>query len=310
MALKFAVFVADKLVADKPKDFLNNMATVYELKGGDHIYVRRLGYSHHGLYLGDGQVVQYSGHSGDALMGKIEVVPMHVFVDDSQGDVKVRVYEKRRFGRAASIARALGRLGEKLYNVVLNNCEHFVTWCITGWHSSRQVNRAAKFAYDVYRLSRVTAGTLLTHSWTGSDLLDPSSLMYRLAKRVAAAMAKRATKAIASPNARMATRILTEGINVSMRIAGVTIMPAGFAIVIAAHTALQLMSAATGISVEPLPRAIIEVVRSVVTKVCSTAKGIFRKAIDMVRSIGGRIWDGVGSQIGGIFRWARDVLWW
>ncbi|WP_061953319.1 lecithin retinol acyltransferase family protein [Cupriavidus pauculus] len=297
-------------MTDKPKVSLKDMATVYELKGGDHIYVRRFGYSHHGLYLGDGQVIQYSGHSADDLMGKIEVVPMHVFVGDTGGEVKVRVYEKRRFGRPASIARALGRLGEKLYNVILNNCEHFVTWCITGWHSSRQVNRAAKLVYDVYRLSRVTLNTLLTHSWTLSDLLDPGSLMYRLAKRVAAAVAKRATKAIASPNARMATRILTEGINASMKIAGATIMPVGFAIVIAAHTTLELMSAATGIRVQSLPRAIIGVVRGIVTKVCATAKGVFRKAVDMVKSIGKRIWDGVGTRIGGIFRWAQDVLWW
>lgn len=286
------------------------MATVYELKGGDHIYVRRQRYSHHGLYLGDGQVVQYSGHSSDDLMGKIEIVPMHVFVGDAQGDVKVRVYEKRRFGRSASIARALSRLGEKFYNVILNNCEHFVTWCVTGWHSSRQVNKVAKLAYDVYRLSRVTLNTLVTHSWTLSDLLDPNSLMYRLAKRVAAAMARRAVKAITSPNARMATRVLTEGINSSMKIVGATIMPVGLATVIAAHTALELLSAATGIPVPRMPRTIIDVVRLVVTKVCSLAKGAFRKTIDLVKRIGQQAWDGIGNKIGGIFRWARDALWW
>lgn len=64
------------------------MATLYDQREGDHIYVRRTGYTHHGLYLGDSTVIQYSGHSADAVMGKIEIVPMHDFVGDGDGDVK------------------------------------------------------------------------------------------------------------------------------------------------------------------------------------------------------------------------------
>jgi cell wall-associated NlpC family hydrolase len=32
-----------------------------DLKLGDHIYVRRLVYSHHGIYMGDGTVIHYTG---------------------------------------------------------------------------------------------------------------------------------------------------------------------------------------------------------------------------------------------------------
>jgi hypothetical protein len=87
------------------------------------------------------------------------------------------------------------------------------------------VNKVVKFIYDVHRLSRVTLGELINYSWTLSDVLDPNSKMYVLAKRVANAIAKRAAKAIASPNARMATRILTEGINASMKLIGNTRAP-------------------------------------------------------------------------------------
>lgn len=302
------MYFRDSIGIDLSNLLHRDMATIYELQEGEHIYVRRSGYTHHGLYLGDGQVVQYSGHSAESVRGRIEIVSMPVFVGDSKGDVKIRVYEKRRHGRVASVARALTRLGERLYNVIFNNCEHFVTWCITGWHSSSQVNKALKFAYDVYRLSRVTLHTLLTRSWTLSDILDVRSPMYRLAKRVATAVAKRAVKAIASSKAKIATRILTEGIKASMKLVGATIMPVGFAVVIAAHTTLELMSAATGIPVQRLPSAIVGVIDTVVVKICTTAKGIFRKAVDIVKNIGRRIWDGVGSRIGGIFRWAVDFF--
>lgn len=40
-----------------------------------------------------------------------------------------------------TVARAKGRLGERNYDLVENNCEHFALWCKTGLSESRQVNR-------------------------------------------------------------------------------------------------------------------------------------------------------------------------
>ena len=37
------------------------------------------------------------------------------------------------------VKRARSRLGEDEYNVVFNNCEHFVNWCFDGFGSSAQV---------------------------------------------------------------------------------------------------------------------------------------------------------------------------
>ena len=39
-----------------------------------------------------------------------------------------------------TVARARSRLGEAKYNMVTNNCEHFVIWCKTGVSESMQVN--------------------------------------------------------------------------------------------------------------------------------------------------------------------------
>lgn len=40
-----------------------------------------------------------------------------------------------------TVARAKERIGERNYDLVENNCEHFALWCKTGISESRQVNR-------------------------------------------------------------------------------------------------------------------------------------------------------------------------
>jgi hypothetical protein len=43
-----------------------------------------------------------------------------------------------------TVRRARSRLGERKYNLVFNNCEHFALWCKTGIAKSSQVNEAVK----------------------------------------------------------------------------------------------------------------------------------------------------------------------
>jgi len=47
----------------------------------------------------------------------------------------------RKFDRAESVERAYSRLGEDDYHILFNNCEHFVSWCISGVHSSEQIKK-------------------------------------------------------------------------------------------------------------------------------------------------------------------------
>jgi hypothetical protein len=44
------------------------------------------------------------------------------------------------YSPAETLRRAKSRLGESSYNLVFNNCEHFVVWCKTGVSESHQVN--------------------------------------------------------------------------------------------------------------------------------------------------------------------------
>lgn len=45
----------------------------------------------------------------------------------------------RLYSPEETIRRARSRLGERKYDLALNNCEHFALWCKTGIHQSHQV---------------------------------------------------------------------------------------------------------------------------------------------------------------------------
>jgi len=109
---------------------------------GDHLAVQRLGYSHHGLYVGDGQVIHYQGPcASNGQAGQVVLSTL----DDFHGNQPLRViaHPDRPYSREACAVRAFSRLGEHDYHLLFNNCEHFVLWCIEGLHDSPQVNRAS-----------------------------------------------------------------------------------------------------------------------------------------------------------------------
>ncbi len=113
---------------------------------GDHIRVRRCGglYWHHGIDIGDGTVVHYSGEPLRVRDACVCRVTLEEFLHGGVAEV-VR-YPVERRPAADVVADALSRLGERRYGVWWNNCEHFATHCKTGRRESRQVRRAAAFA--------------------------------------------------------------------------------------------------------------------------------------------------------------------
>jgi hypothetical protein len=105
---------------------------------GAHVVTPRRGYTHHGIYVGGGRVVQYGGLSWGLRRGAVEEVPLWQF---AQGNtVWVRVTESSWFDQHEVVRRARLRLGEDRYNVLTNNCEHFCEWCVRGEHRSYQVD--------------------------------------------------------------------------------------------------------------------------------------------------------------------------
>ena len=110
---------------------------------GDHLKVQRLGYTHHGVEIDGGKVVHYSGLADRLAAGPVQVVSKARFACGRPVEV---VRHRRRLPPDEVIERALSRLGEDRYNVLIRNCEHFATWAVTGEPRCAQVRRAAAAA--------------------------------------------------------------------------------------------------------------------------------------------------------------------
>jgi hypothetical protein len=113
------------------------MTTDFSL--GAHLVTPRTIYSHHGIYVGDGQVVHYSGLASGLESGPVEVTTLEDFC--AANDVNVITY-KNSYSADEIVRRAMSRVDESSYGVFNNNCEHFCLWCITGSHTSSQVDTA------------------------------------------------------------------------------------------------------------------------------------------------------------------------
>jgi Lecithin retinol acyltransferase len=106
---------------------------------GAHLTTSRRGYTHHGVYVGGGRVVHYSGFSGSWQCGPVEEVSLARF--SAGREMRIVVHPASAFSQEEIVRRARSRLGENDYRLLTNNCEHFCNWCSTGVSHSRQVER-------------------------------------------------------------------------------------------------------------------------------------------------------------------------
>jgi Lecithin retinol acyltransferase/PspA/IM30 family len=99
---------------------------------GDQIYVMRplAGvdslYQHHGIDCGDGTVIHYYKPPGDAVITRTSY---EMF---ARGNPVYTKQQATSYVPDIVIERAESRLGERQYNLLTNNCEHFATWCKIG----------------------------------------------------------------------------------------------------------------------------------------------------------------------------------
>ena len=112
-----------------------------ELRAGDHIAVRRrLGYRHHGIFVGGGRVVHFDGEPLAKRHARICEVPIEDF---AAGGRVARVASPVVGGPREVAARARSRVGERGYGLVRWNCEHFAHWCRSGRPKSGHVRTVA-----------------------------------------------------------------------------------------------------------------------------------------------------------------------
>ncbi len=109
---------------------------------GDHIYVACPGYDHHGIYCGvyrgEDTVIDYSAET--VKESDARVCP-RLLSEFAQGGIVRVIKYARSYPPREVVDRAMSRLGEARYDLVLNNCQHFATWCKTGEPTSSQVVR-------------------------------------------------------------------------------------------------------------------------------------------------------------------------
>ena len=103
---------------------------------GSHLVVPRIGYSHHGIYVGEGDVIHYSGEPTRKRHASVRIDRLEVFAAGRP----IRVLDYSHCDSPARVvARARSRLGEREYDLIQRNCEHFATWCKVGTEHSRQI---------------------------------------------------------------------------------------------------------------------------------------------------------------------------
>ena len=113
---------------------------------GDHIKVARQLYDHHGIDVGNGEVIHYSGEmNAEKKNAVICRVSKAAFAEG--GDILIVIHEEGScYSPEETVCRAEKYLGNGLgkYDFLGNNCEHFARWCKTGKKESKQVERATK----------------------------------------------------------------------------------------------------------------------------------------------------------------------
>lgn len=111
---------------------------------GDHIRVYRGGYYHHGIDLGNGQIIHFTGRPEDGFNKReatIRKTPLAEFSVNNE-------YEVVAYSPSVALhpdhvcLRALSSIGASGYHLFSNNCEHFATSCKTGKRKSGQVEES------------------------------------------------------------------------------------------------------------------------------------------------------------------------
>jgi len=126
-----------------------------DLLPGCWLVTPRRGYTHHGIYIGQGQVVHYAGLAHRWRRGPVEVVTLSEFSNRRQ--IHIRWTPSPVYVGAPAVQRAMSRIGENRYRIITNNCEHFCAWCVDGLSRSQQVDR---WLAPIVEVVRATLGAL------------------------------------------------------------------------------------------------------------------------------------------------------
>ncbi len=126
---------------------IEHFITAYNVKPADAIVVKKEKFGildHYVIYLGRDN---FGEHKFIANYTKgIKFIEHWELIAFLQSYIPIRInkFVGDDFQRNAAVRRALQRLNEKDYNLILNNCEHFVNWVQKGIPKSEQVEDVCK----------------------------------------------------------------------------------------------------------------------------------------------------------------------
>ena len=111
------------------------------MAAGDHIRVKRMHglYYHHGIDVGNGTVIHFSGEPLNGTLAKVCQVSEEEFL---KGEIKEIIHyleDSDVLPAEESLCLAREQLDNQGYHVLFNNCEHFASYCKTRKRKSRQV---------------------------------------------------------------------------------------------------------------------------------------------------------------------------
>lgn len=132
---------------------------------GDHLWVNRGFYTHHGIDAGDGTVIHFAGKPA-LQMREACVIRTSIAEFASGRRLRVRPHKGADHPDVV-LERAESRLGASGYRLLRNNCEHFATWCCTGRATSDQV-RDDSISVGVLALASAFLASRLLHSGRGT----------------------------------------------------------------------------------------------------------------------------------------------
>lgn len=122
---------------------LNQFITTYNIRPADSIVMKKKLFGmvdHYVIYLGlsnDRKHIFVANYTKGVM-----VIPDHELREFLQilQPTKIDRFHGTESQRVAAVKRAVSRIGEKAYNYVTNNCEHFKNWVHKGEHKSTQVD--------------------------------------------------------------------------------------------------------------------------------------------------------------------------
>ncbi len=131
--------------------------TIGQPQAGDMIRVRAGSVLHYGVYVSDEEIIQFGRSPALGMTSPQDICVLATNIDDFlQGEfLEVAAFDKKEQKRKSTptqiIESARARIGERGYDILQNNCEHFAYECVFGVHKSEQAERAKSgVLLDVY----------------------------------------------------------------------------------------------------------------------------------------------------------------